>query len=61
MKIVKHNPPTYVLQSLYGQFNGDQNFILFTKSWRDSAFLIFSSRVSQSFAPKYKSVSLPFT
>ena len=50
----------YVLHSLHGKFNGVQYFILFLNSWRDSAFLIFSGRISQSFAPRLETVSLPY-
>ena len=50
----------YVLHSLHGQFNVVQYFILFLNSWRDSAFLIFLGRISQSFAPRLETVSLPY-
>ena len=53
-------PPNNSLHSLHGQCNGVQYFILFFNSWRDSAFLIISGRISQSFAPIFETVSLPY-
>ena len=60
-KILKHNNVSYiVLNSLLGQFNRVQNFISFLNSWRDSAFLISYARISQSFAHRFKTVSLRY-
>ena len=46
--------------SLHRQFNGFQSFILFLKSWINSAFLMFSGRISQSFAPIFETLSLSY-
>ena len=51
--------PTYVLHSLYEQFSRIQSFILFLKSWRDSAVLIFSGRISLRFVLIFVTASLP--
>ena len=51
--------PTYVLHSLYERLSRVQSFILFSKSWRDSAVLIFSGRISLSFVLIFVTASLP--
>ena len=35
-------------------------FMFFLNSWRDWAFWVFSGRISQSFAPRFETVLLPY-
>ena len=59
IKILKHNQRLLYMSDIVYTDNLTES-IFFLNSGRDSAFLIFSGRISHGFAPRFETVSLRY-